>query len=227
MMSIYNAKAVFFDWDGTLVDSFLFLYRAHNHTCSLLGRDNFSVKDFRGYFGQPREKLYTQLYGEHKEEAKKHFEAYVLANHTQELKAIEGSVGILKWFSKNGIPCGVVTNKKATLVRAEIEAFGWERYFCSVVGAGEAAHDKPSDAPLRLAIERAGLVDTDHSDIWFVGDTNNDLRCANTAGCPTVFIESLSEYELLSADHKIDLHFIDCQSFCDFLLQSDLKSIKA
>lgn len=226
--NLNDIKAVFFDWDGTLVDSFAFLHRAHNHVRSVFGMEPFSLEVFDGYFGQPREKLYTDIYGDKREEAKTHFEAFVKAHHANDLKPIEGAEKILEWFDEMDIPCGVVTNKKSSLVKAEIEVFGWSKYFVSVVGAGEAEADKPSHAPLKLAVERAALgPDVTPENILFVGDTDNDLACANKFGAPTVLLSDMALYNDLISKYQVDYHFMDCLSFYDFLLQSGRNSLKA
>ncbi len=201
-----------------MVDSFRFLHTAHNHVRALLGIPPFSLEVFEGYFGQPREKLYTQLYGEHREIAKTHFETFVLANHLAALKPMEGAEYLLQVLERLDVPCGVVTNKKASLVSAEIRNFGWEKHFKSVVGAGEAQADKPSAAPLLLALERAGLA-VPLETVWFVGDTDNDMLCAHSAGCQSVLIEKESVYSSLKQVHPIALYKKNCRGLAEFLLQ--------
>lgn len=225
MESITFPKAVFFDWDGTLVDSFAFLHGAHNYVRSEFGMEAFTLDTFAHYFGQPREKLYADIYGADRiEEAKGHFESYVTANH-HTIKPIDGAHDVLQAFSDTGIPMGVVTNKKAALVAKEIENHGWADYFVSVVGAGEADSDKPSAAPLLLALERSelGLAP---EDIWFIGDTESDLGCAQEAGAPCVFIEDPDIHAGLVEKYKPFLMFNNCRSFADFLLQSDGNGLK-
>lgn len=224
-MSVSLPKAVFFDWDGTLVDSFAFLHKTHNHVRGILGKPVFSIEEFGTYFGQPREKLYKELYGEENIEiAKGHFESYVIANH-HEIQAIEGAEEVLQELSRLGVPMGVVTNKKGDLVRKEIINHGWQDYFISVVGAGEAEHDKPSSAPLFLALEQSGLG-VAPEDIWFVGDTESDLACAFGAGAPCVYIECPIKNEALIEKYKPLLIFNDCKGFGDFLLQSNLNPLQ-
>lgn len=144
---LQRPEAVFFDWDGTLVDSFAFLHAAHNHTRGQLGIAPFTLEDFRGYFGQPREQLYAELYGsENVDAAKGHFESYVMAHHKEGLKPVKGAQALLKTLYDMGVPCGVVTNKKKDLVEQEIINYDWGDFFISVVGAGEAEADKPSPA---------------------------------------------------------------------------------
>ncbi len=224
-MSVAMPKAMFFDWDGTLVDSFSFLHKTHNHVRGIFGMGGFTLDEFRGYFGQPREKLYAEIYGaERIEEAKGHFEAFVVANH-HEIQPIKGARDVLETLAALGVPMGIVTNKKGTLVRKEIENHRWSDFFVSVVGAGEASADKPSAAPLFLAIEKSGL-DIAPKDIWYVGDTQTDLACAKEAGAPCVFIEDLKAHQGLIEEYKPALIFDNCENFAAFLLQTNPKSLQ-
>ncbi len=224
-MSVQLPKAVFWDWDGTLVDSFAFLHGAHNHVRGKFGMEAFTLQVFSNYFGQPREKLYTEIYGaERIEEAKGHFEAYVLANH-HKIQPIDGAREALEALKERGVPMGVVTNKKGSLVRKEIDNHGFGDYFISVVGAGEAPADKPSAAPLLMALEQSGL-EIEPKDIWYVGDTESDLACAHAAGVPCVFIEDPDIHHGLIAEYQPFMMFNNCRCFADFLLQSDLKSLQ-
>ena len=76
---------------------------------------------------------------------------------------------------------------------------GWLEYFEIFIGAGDAHEDKPSDAPLKLAIEESGIK-AEKQDIWFIGDTENDMLCAKTFGCHSVLvIEGAEQHHLAKA----------------------------
>ena len=223
-MTLGKPQKVFFDWDGTLVDSFGFLHAAHNYARQQLGIDPFTIEDFSEYFGQPREILYVKIYGDKGEEAKKHFEHYVANNHIEGLHPIDGAEDVLKRLQALDIPCGVVTNKKRSLVEAEIESFGWTPYFDVLVGAADAANDKPSPDPLLLAIERSEQTLV-NAQIWFVGDTDNDTACSNAVGSKTILIldeeKEAKTYSKILGKFNIDLHVRNCNKFLEFLLQYD------
>ncbi len=221
-MTLAKPKRVFFDWDGTLVDSFGFLHAAHNYARKALGIHAFTLEDFAQHFGKPRETLYVKLYGDQREEAKKHFEEYVTKHHVEHLKPLDGAEEVLQVIKHIGIPMGVITNKKRTLVEAEVKAFGWDHFFDVLVGAGDAANDKPSPDPLLLGLAKAE-GEVDHQDVWLVGDTENDTACSNEAGCKTILILS-EEKEPEKVGHilgnyDVDLHLPNCKKFHEFLLQ--------
>lgn len=179
-------RAVFFDWDGTLADTYQFLNDAHNHLLSALDLPVMKEGEYAQYFGMPREVLYPKIYGAKAEAAKKLFEAYVYENGHR-IRPLQGAPEFLATLKSYGVVMGVVSNKKGNFIAKEIEHFGWTHDFEAVVGAGEAEADKPSGAPLLLALKRAGVV-PDKDSVWFVGDTKNDLECARDAGCLGVYV---------------------------------------
>lgn len=179
-------KAIFFDWDGTLADSYAFLNEAHSHVLQALGFAPFRKDEFKDYFGKPREVLYRHIYKDKSEDAKTLFEVYVNEN-THKLRFMYGADRLLKTLDDMGMIMGVVSNKKGSIVRREIENFGWTGFFKTIVAAGEAKADKPSGEPLLLAAEHIGLSGSQPF-AWYVGDTEIDLQAAREAKCPVILI---------------------------------------
>lgn len=218
MTNLNGIKAIFWDWDGTLVDSFSFLHKTHNHVRSSFGLGKFTLDEFGQYFGRPREELYNEIYGsDNVETAKERFEAYVLDNH-HEIKPMPGAKRLLDACHESlNVPMGVVTNKKGALVAKEIRNHGWDTFFDVTVGAGEAEADKPSPTPLLLALEKSGL-DILPEEVLFVGDTDNDVLCAHHAGAKIAFIEEDLDKHAIAKEYEALLMFQNCNEFADFLL---------
>ncbi|PCJ99703.1 MAG: HAD family hydrolase [Zetaproteobacteria bacterium] len=193
--NIQLPDAVFWDWDGTLVDSYGFLNDAHSHTLITLGFEPFKKGEYKQYFGKPREMLYPAIYNEKCEEAKEIFGKYV-AENSHKIQTIQGGERVLKFLYRRNIKMGIVSNKKASFIALELKHLGWEKYFSVIVGAGDAHTDKPSPAPLLLALENSG-IDKDYTNIWYIGDTENDLACAQSAGCASLFLSGVAETETL------------------------------
>jgi phosphoglycolate phosphatase len=80
----------------------------------------------------------------------------------------------------------VVSNKTGELLRREVARLGWSALFGSVVGAGDAAADKPASEPVHLALAPSGV--TPGEAVWFVGDTAVDMECARNSGCTAVLL---------------------------------------
>ncbi|MGB4058286.1 MAG: HAD family hydrolase [Alphaproteobacteria bacterium] len=217
-------EAIFFDWDGTLVDSYEFLKGAHDHVRQTLGLPPFQGDEFRNYFGHPREKLYTELYGDHIESAKTLFGDYVVKNHVAQLKPMPGADQMLKICEGLGFTLGVISNKKAEYLHLEIKSLGWEGRFVTVMGAGDAAQDKPAPDPLLKAVASCGGIPMER--VWYVGDTDVDLKCAQSAGCASIFIAHHDKSEEWIKLYKPLLIFKDCRGLGDFLLQTTQNKLK-
>src|SRR5208337_4258189 len=85
-----------------------------------------------------------------------------------------------------GWPQGVVSNKAGAFLRREVTHLGWDGFFGSVVGAGDAGADKPHPAPLLLALRR--LARAASGTVWYMGDTALDMQAARAAGVTAVLI---------------------------------------
>lgn len=224
MTNISLPSAIFFDWDGTLVDSYKFLEGAHNHVRVALGLAPFEGDEFKGYFGHPREKLYAELYGHDIERAKTLFGEYVVKNHVEHLKPMPGAVELLQAGKDAGCVMGVISNKKAEYLHREIAAFGWGDYFQVVIGAGDAPNDKPAADPLIMAVRQ---TDFSMSEVWYVGDTDVDLQCAQNADCASIFIAHDNRSDTWIKLYKPLLIFKNCPDMTEFLLQTFPDKLKA
>jgi phosphoglycolate phosphatase len=83
-------------------------------------------------------------------------------------------------------PLAVNSNKQGPLLRAEAEALGWAPLFRALLGAGDAAADKPDPAPMLLALAACDVPAG--PEVWYVGDTALDMQAARRAGCHAVLL---------------------------------------
>jgi phosphoglycolate phosphatase len=80
----------------------------------------------------------------------------------------------------------VVSNKTGAILRLEVERLGWTGLFGSIVGAGDAAADKPHAAPVMLALGPSGIAAGE--EVWLVGDTEVDVECALNSGVVPILL---------------------------------------
>lgn len=189
-------KALFFDWDGTLVDSLPLLFASHNHVRGMLGYPLWSPEEYRKAIVFSTRELYPKLYGDRAGEAQEMLYSYIKDNHLQALELLEGAHDLIETLFAHGVTMGVVSNKRHDVLRREVEHLGWEKYFVVYNGAGVAKADKPSGEPLRYALAEHGKGLTP-DDVIYVGDTESDLGCAADAGCEVAFIRH-GKHELLA-----------------------------
>jgi phosphoglycolate phosphatase len=195
-------RAILFDWDNTLVDSWATIHEALNIVMAAMGKPPWSIEETRARVRLSLRESFPVHFGERWEEARGIYLDHFRAIHLERLAALPGCGELLSGLSAEGIFLGVVSNKTGTLLRREAEQIGWSRYFGTVVGAGDAAVDKPDAAPVRLALAPSGVEAGET--VWFVGDTGVDMECARNSGCVPVLLggEPASE-ELLGCAPRL------------------------
>jgi HAD superfamily hydrolase (TIGR01509 family) len=74
---------------------------------------------------------------------------------------------------------GVVSSGDPARVRRELKALGLLEFFATVVCGGETAERKPHPEPLRVALDRLGVLPAESA---YLGDSPEDVMMAKAAG---------------------------------------------
>jgi len=209
-MSDTVPQAVFFDWDGTLVDTLPWLLTAHNHVRSHLSLDPWSVDDFKHYIRYSSREIYGPLYGERAEEALAVLRAFMEASHLDNLRILPDSLELLEYLDDNDIAVGIVSNKRHEFLLREINHLGWSHLTRVSIGAGFAPKDKPAAEPLLLALGRCGLKPGAH--IWYVGDSETDMMTAQAAGCTPILVRHNHDNAHLIDQYNPLIVFDNCKA---------------
>lgn len=181
-------RAILFDWDNTLVDSWATIHDALNITMTAMEKPQWSLDETKERVRLSLRESFPHHFGERWEEAQQIYLDAFRAIHLQRLTALPGRGELLEGLAAAGLYLAVVSNKTGALLRREAEEIGWSRFFGRVVGAGDAAADKPDAAPVALALEPSGIGMGER--VWFVGDTGIDMECARNSGCVPVLLGS-------------------------------------
>jgi phosphoglycolate phosphatase len=203
-------RAVLFDWDGTVVDSFDAIHAAHNLVRSHFGLANFTSDELRQAvkIGTSRE-IFTHIYGPDRvQEALDLYYGAIPRLRSQNLAVCQGALEFVTALHHAHIPMGVVSNMAAAPLRDEIDHLGWASYFDVVMGAGDAPRGKPAPDAVFLAFDRLDIPRAQADQVWFVGDMETDEKAAHASGCKflyyTAHVESPAERNRLKADLKFD-----------------------
>ena len=201
-------KAILFDWDNTLVDTWPTIHAAQNVTLRAFGLAEWSLEETRQRVRKSMRDSFPELFGDRWEEAGQVFYQHFNAIHLDLLRPSPGADRMLGELRQAGLYLGVVSNKLGDVLRREAAHLGWEDYFGQLVGAFDAEHDKTAAEPVTMALEGTGIKQG--GDVWFAGDTDVDLECAANTGCVPVLIREaapqLAEFEPFPPH----LHFPNC-----------------
>lgn len=185
-MRLSPPKAILFDWDNTLVDSWVIIHEAMNTTLSHFDMDTWSLDDTRGRVRKSMRDSFPALFGERWQDAAEVFYARYREIHVERLSPLPHSEAMLDALRGRGIFMAVVSNKMGEYLRLEANHLGWERYLSNLVGANDATNDKPAIDPVHLALEDSQVPPG--PEVWFVGDADIDLECATNAGCTPILV---------------------------------------
>lgn len=210
-------RAVLFDWDNTLVESWGVIHEAMNLTLDAMGHPTWTREETEQRVRASLRDSFPHLFGDRWKEAEKIFYASFEAIHLQHLRPLSGAEDLLAYLSGTlKLYVGVVSNKRGPFLRKEAAHLGWSGYFRRLAGAGDAARDKPAIEHVQLALGDIAAG----PEVWFAGDADIDLKCARNAGCTPILVRPQAPAEAEFPGHEPSLYFPDCAGFLAYLRQA-------
>lgn len=179
-------RAVVFDWDNTLVDTWPVIHASFETTLKAMGQQPWSLEQTKDRVSKSLRDAFPELFGDRWEEAREIYYSAFESVHLQALEPLDQALSLLDHVQGRGIPMALVSNKTGKYLRREVDHLTWNRYFQAVVGAGDAPRDKPNPEALGMAM--APMKMEMGPDIWFVGDSRSDLELARNAGCSGILV---------------------------------------
>jgi len=178
-----SARAVLFDWDGTLADTAEASFRCYVRTF-----DAFAIPFDREMYARtysPNWYLTFRALGlpeEHWPAADTRW----LAHFAEERVAlIDGAREVLQSLCARGISTGIVTSGGRERVSRELEAHGVAAHIHACIYGCDVAQKKPHPEGLVRCLDGLGV---DAADAVYVGDSPEDIEMARGAGVTSVAI---------------------------------------
>jgi phosphoglycolate phosphatase len=181
-------RAVIFDWDNTLVDSWGTIHEALVLTFTAMGHQPWTLDETKARVRHSLREAFPALFGDRWDEARKLYLDHFTAIHLERMAPIAGVPELLDEIKSSGLYAAVLSNKTGAILRREVDHLGWTGYFARLVGAGDASAEKPDPAAMALALQNSGHAG---EAVWYVGDTALDMECAARAGCVGVLLGSI------------------------------------
>lgn len=177
---MYPFKAVLFDFDGTLGDSYPAITASVNHVRGLHGLPPLSEPEVRRHVGRGPHYLleHTVPAGD--------IETNITdyrAHHPSVLRSgtrlMPGAEDALRDLHTHGLRLGICSNKPVDFTRKLVAYLGVQSYLDLLVGPEDVARPKPAPDMLRLALTRLRVEATQ---TLYVGDMTVDIQTARSAG---------------------------------------------
>jgi len=172
----FSARAVLFDWDGTLLNSYASDTRAYLTMFRALGIQWGELELARCYSPNWYRVYRAARIPRAKWDEADHLWTRAYARETPKL--ISGARRIVRLLARD-FDLAIVTSGNRKRVRQQLRDFELAAYFAACVCSEDAPKKKPHPAPLRLALEK---LRADPAECVYVGDTHEDIEMARRAG---------------------------------------------
>ncbi|NCE65171.1 HAD family hydrolase [Pseudoflavonifractor sp. 524-17] len=178
-------QAVLFDFDFTLADASQAILAGFAHGFQVMGHPAPEEEAVRRTIGLTLEDAYTRLSGDgdpaRQREFRDHFSQIAAPMQPAVTRMFPGAEELLRALKERGIPAAIVSTKRASTLRAVLEAKGLLPLFASITGGEMVSRQKPDPEGLLAAVADLGLTP---GEALFCGDTIIDAQTAQRAGAP-------------------------------------------
>ncbi len=183
-------EAVFFDLDGTLLDTAPDLTAACNQILLQYQREPISPAEFRHWIHGGALMMICnsfQIKATHPEypAIKSAFLSKYQEQLTQSTCLFSGIEKVLNYLERTQLPWGIVTNKHTHLSHPLINYFGWASRCCCIISGDTLSTVKPHPEPLLHACQ---LAKANPQHCVYIGDTPGDIEAARAAGMQSIAV---------------------------------------
>jgi phosphoglycolate phosphatase len=137
-------QAILWDWDNTLVDGWAAITAALNVVFAAHAMPAWTDAQTRARARGSLRDTFPGMFGTAWQDAASLFKTTMTEQHLAHLRPMPGMAELV--LAAPGRRQGVVSNKDGAILRREVAHMGWDSAFGAVVGAGDAAADKPDPA---------------------------------------------------------------------------------
>src|SRR5436190_2481728 len=183
-------KAILFDLDGVLVDTYEVWFELLNDVARRHGYAPISAEAYKISWGQGIEVDVSLYYTRHTIEQIRDEYARYYGDFLHHLKVMEGADRTLTSIR---LPKAVITNSPVGLARRALALAKLDAHFQTVVGCDEVPRSKPAPDGVLEALRRLGVKP---SEAILIGDSRFDEGAAKAAGVDFRWFTSFAELRL-------------------------------
>jgi phosphoglycolate phosphatase len=186
MFAPKTTKAVIYDCDGVLFDSFEANFAFYTLIIERFGKpplDRSDEETMRVLHTYCNRDVLTHLFaGDHRMDEVRAFSASIDYSKLFPLMRMEEGLRETLDALQGQVELAICTNRASSMEKL-LESFRLERYFSCIMTAGKVVHPKPHPEPVLRVLEHYGIS---AQEALFVGDSDVDRQAAEAAGVPFV-----------------------------------------
>ncbi len=172
-------KAVFFDLDGTLINTNPLIVRSFQETFLTYFPDRvFSDEEIHSCIGPTLEQTFSKYNESAMAEMVNTYREINKGYHDEMVEIYPGITEMLHNLREMGLKLAIVTSKKRDMALRGAKLMKIYDYFDLVISADEVTRHKPEPEAIEMALSYFNL---DKSEVMMVGDNSHDILCAKNA----------------------------------------------
>jgi pyrophosphatase PpaX len=176
-------RAILFDIDGTLLDTFDYIYGAFEHTFEVHGIARLPHEQISQLMGGPLEEVYGKMAPGRDATALAETHRQFQEQNVNLAKLFPNTVMVLDALKQRGFKLATITTRSNRTSVLSLEQNGIAGYFDIVVSSEDVLHHKPDPEPIFKALRD---LEVKPVDAIMIGDTSADIMAGKNAGTMTV-----------------------------------------
>ena len=191
---MFPVKRIFFDLDGTLINSLPDLASALDQMMLSMNKSPPGLTLTGSWVGNGADRLIKRALTHSMDaepeplefvRAQQLFHKYYSDKLSMHSCLYEGVLETLDQLKRQSIGLACITNKPSQFTHPLLQEFGLDHYFDIVICGDSLDNKKPHPEPLLYTAQQAGVALTH---CLMVGDSRNDVEAARAAGCPVAAV---------------------------------------
>ncbi len=191
-------EAILFDMDGVLVDSFDSWYESLNSTLKHFKQKEISKEEFKEkYWGNELQENLKRLGLDKKIGS---FCINIYEDYTDKIKIFSGTKKTLEKLDT--YKKAIITNTPRNCTFQILKKYEIKKYFDVLITSDQIENGKPAPDMINKACEK---LEVNPGNCVFIGDTKNDVKAGNKAGCTVIGIKIDADYKINKIDKLLDI----------------------
>jgi len=180
-----DVRAIVFDLDGTLIDSYEAITESLNYALALAGKPPRSLPEVRRMVGLGLETLIERAMGgpDRVQEGVLNFRRHYDHICVEKTILLPEVADTLAELDRRGYLMSVATNKPSYFAWRLLEGLRVRRHIVTVLGPDVVEHRKPHPEMVLRAIAKMGVT---AAETLYVGDMEVDIETSRAAGVPVI-----------------------------------------
>ena len=183
-------NAVFFDFDGTIVNSIADIVQAFNNTLEDIGLTRVEPESIRRIIGRPLHIMLQDLGYNVGHDQYQQFYRYYRRHYGYPRflgEFFPKMHELIQNLYREQVTMAVITTKHQNHIEEVVDAYGLAKYFKILVGRHEDMKSKPAADQILFALNRLGLSAATNK-ICMIGDVEDDVLAAKAAGLTSISV---------------------------------------